>query len=103
MPSGKKAPTARQTARQPAVSASAAAGGSGKKGGARTKRGKITRKDVFKARDEMPAFIKMVVRRMRDGDAEVKEQCAAALMHIAVMDHGEHVEELFHGLSLIHI
>ena len=95
----KKSATAR-------TSAAAAASGSsksllgGKKGGARTKRGKITRKDVFAARSEMPAFIKMVVRRMRDGDAEVKEQCAAALMHIALMDHGDFVGDLYQGKCL---
>ena len=56
--------------------------GAGKKP-QRTKR-KLTRKDVFNARDgDLPAFIKTVVKRMKDGDADVKQQCAAALMHIA--------------------
>ena len=69
----------------------------GKKGRLKSKRGKISRKDIFKARDELPAFIKMVVKRMKDGDAEVKEQMAAALKEIAQMDHGEHAVELYEG------
>ena len=105
MRAGKSGMPAKKSATARTSAAAAAAGSSksllgGKKGGARTKRGKITRKDVFAARSEMPAFIKMVVRRMRDGDAEVKEQCAAALMHIALMDHGDFVGDLYQGKCL---
>lgn len=55
---------------------------------------KVTRKDIHKA-ESLPALITQLVKRIREGNAEVKEHSAAALRSIAQMDHGEHAIELY--------
>ena len=72
---------------------SVASPGDKKSSGKHTRR-KITRKDI-KGAASLPAMIKKLVKRIHEGDAEIKEYSASALMQIAQMDHGQHSEELF--------
>ena len=49
--------------------------GTSKKGGQKTGRRKVTRKDIHQAGVEgLPALIKKVVKRINEGDAEIKAQ-----------------------------
>ena len=61
-------------------------------GGRRT--GRVTRKDIAKA-ESLPALIGQLVKRLTDGNAEVKEVSVSALRSIATQDHREHADEVF--------
>ena len=60
-------------------------------GGRRT--GRVTRKDIAKA-ESLPALIEQLVKRAKEGNAEVKEASACALKSIAEQNHGENAETL---------
>ena len=57
-------------------------------------KGRITAKDIAKA-ESLPALIQQLVKRISDGNAEVKEHSASALKNIAQQNHGEHCETLY--------
>ena len=67
----------------------------GKKKKEPSKRGKLTRKDIHKERAELPALTKKLVKRLVEGDAEIKENAAFAILHILEMDHGIHADTIF--------
>ena len=71
-----------------------------KKGGQRTKRKIITRKDINKERAALPVLIGKLVKRLMEGDHEIKENSAFALLHILQMDHGKHAAELFRARAV---
>ena len=55
---------------------------------------RVTKQDIAKAED-IPAFIKEIVKRIVTGDHEARENSAVALKHMALQNHGEHAVELF--------
>ena len=69
------------------------------KGGQKSQRTrkKVTRKDIKAAADHLGDLIKKLVKRITEGDNEIKEFSASALKEIAQMDHGAHADELFKG------
>ena len=64
-----------------------------KKNSGKSARKKVTRKDI-KSAESLPELINKLVKRIKEGDAEIKEFSAAALKEIAGMDHGSHAAEL---------
>ena len=72
--------------------------GGAKKPGKKSLTGKkVTRKDIHKAGDALPALIKQLVKTVAEGNAEAKEQAAVALLQVAQMDHGANSDALFKG------
>ena len=58
------------------------------------KSSRITRKDIEKA-GSLPDVIAQLVKRLGEGNAEVKEVSVAALRSVATQDHREHADAVF--------
>ena len=56
--------------------------------------GRVTAKDIAKAGD-VEALIKQLVRQAADGDAEAKQDAAAALASMSTQSHNAHAKALF--------
>ena len=60
----------------------------------RPKTNRMMRNEIAKA-DNIPTFVAQLVKRMNEGNAEVKERCAMGLRNVGTQNHGEHAETLF--------
>ena len=58
------------------------------------KRARVTARDIAKA-DSLPALIEQLVKRITDGNTEVKEASVQALKSIATQNHGENTGLLY--------